>query len=110
MTFVSTQQSTVDFLTSQVCAAGAVRSRAMFGEYALYCDEKVVALICDDRLFIKPTPEGRGFIGTPEEAPPYPSSKPFFVISEDQWEDGDWLTELIRITASVLPTAKPKKK
>jgi len=25
----------------------------MFGEYALYCGDKVVALVCDDQLFVK---------------------------------------------------------
>jgi len=28
----------------------------MFGEYALYYDEKVVALICDGAIFLKITP------------------------------------------------------
>jgi len=31
-------------------------SRRMFGEYALYLDGKTVAFVCDDTLFIKPTP------------------------------------------------------
>ncbi len=30
-------------------------ARKMFGEYALYLDGKVVALVCDDQLFLKPT-------------------------------------------------------
>lgn len=90
--------------------AGAVRSRKMFGEYAIYCDEKVVALVCDDRLFVKPTEEGRAFLGSTEEAPPYPGSKPFFVIEEDRWEDVAWMAELISITAAALPAPKHKKK
>lgn len=81
----------------------------MFGEYALYCDEKVVALICDDRLFVKPTEAGRSFAEHAEEAPPYPGSKPFILIEEDRWEDRTWLTELIRLTAAALPLPKPKK-
>lgn len=31
-------------------------ARKMFGEYALYLDGMVVALVCDDKLFLKPTP------------------------------------------------------
>jgi len=81
----------------------------MFGEYALYCNEKVVALICDDRLFVKPTQEGRAFAGPLEEAPPYPGSKPFLLVEEDRFEDRDWMTEFIRITAAALPIPKPKK-
>ena len=106
---MATQQSTADYLAAQLSDAGAVRSRKMFGEYALYCDEKVVALICDDRLFVKPTDAGRSFAGNPEEAPPYPGSKPFLLIEEDRWEDRSWMTELIHITAAALPPPKPKK-
>jgi TfoX/Sxy family transcriptional regulator of competence genes len=31
----------------------------MFGEYAIYCNEKVVALVCDNQVFVKPTAAGR---------------------------------------------------
>ncbi len=106
---MATKQSTTDFLTGQMASAGRIRSRKMFGEYAIYCDDKVVALVCDDRLFVKPTGKGREFLGNPEEAPPYPGSKPFFVIEEDRWEDSDWLASIISITASELPAPKPKK-
>lgn len=94
---------------AQVSGAGAIRSRKMFGEYALYCNEKVVALICDDRFFVKPTEAGKTFAGELEEAPPYPGSKPFLVIDENRWDNSDWMTELIRITAAELPVPKVKK-
>lgn len=81
----------------------------MFGEYALYCDEKVVALICDDKLFVKPTDAGRAFAGNLEEAPAYPGSKLFLLVEEDRWEHRGWMTELIRITAAALPVPKAKK-
>ena len=106
---MSTQESTIAFLVTQIASAGVVRSRAMFGEYAIYCDEKVVALVCGDKLFVKPTEEGRVFAGPLEEAPPYPGSKPFLLIEEDRWEDQGWMTELVRITAAALPVPKPKK-
>ena len=107
---MATQQSIAQYLADQVAEAGAVRIRKMFGEYALYCDEKVAALVCDDKLFVKPTEEGRAFAGNPEEAPPYPGSKPFLLIEEDRWEDRTWMTELIRITSVGLPPPKQKKK
>ena len=105
---MATKQATADFLTDQVSSAGFVHNRKMFGEYALYCDEKVVALICDERLFVKPTPEGRAIAPYAEEAPPYPGAKPFLLIEEDRWEDREWLTELIRVTPASLPVPKPK--
>ena len=98
----------VQYVCDQVREAGHIRHRKMFGEFAVYCDDKVVALICDDQLFVKPTPGGRAFIGDAVEAPPYPGAKPHFLI-EDRLDERGWLTELIRITAHELPTPKPKK-
>ena len=80
----------------------------MFGEYGLYCGDKMVAAICDNKVFVKPTEGGRAYIGEPVEAPPYPGAKNAFLIGE-QLEDGPWLTELIRITERELPVPKRKK-
>lgn len=66
-------------------------------------------LICDNKLFIKPTEAGRAFIGEVVEAPAYPGAKNSFLI-EDQLEDSDWLSELVRLTVEELPEPKPKKK
>ncbi|MDE2596496.1 MAG: TfoX/Sxy family protein, partial [Sphingomonadales bacterium] len=106
---MATRRETVDFVVEQMAGAGHVSARAMFGEYGVYCDGRVVALICGDQLFVKPTAAGRAFIGTPEEAPPYRGAKPSFLISADGLEDGEWLAELIRLTTAELPLPKPKK-
>ena len=66
-------------------------------------------LLCDDRLFVKPTEGGRASIGEVVESPPYPGAKPSLLI-EDQIEDPHWLSELVRITALELPPPKPKKR
>lgn len=107
---MATKQSTVDYILEQIASAGIVSARKMFGEYALYCDTKVVALVCDDELFIKPTVGGKKLIGKVSEAPPYPGAKAYYLISGEQWEDADWLTDLVRVTAAELPLPKPKKK
>jgi len=67
----------------------------------------VVALVCDDQLFVKPTPGGRAFLGEPVEAPPYSGAKPYFLI--DRLEDRDWLCTLIRLSVQDLPEPKPKR-
>ena len=99
----------VEFVVDQLQDVGAVRHRKMFGEYALYCEDKIVALICDNRLFIKPTTGGRIFIGEVVEAPPYPGAQPAFLI-EEGIEDKEWISELVRITEQELPPPEPKKK
>lgn len=97
----------VDFIAEQLRNLNGVNFRKMFGEYAVYCNSKVVALICDNRFFVKPTPGGRAYIGNPVEAPAYPGAKNSFLI-EDKLDDADWLSELVQITFNELP--EPKKK
>lgn len=106
---MASKQSTVDFLSEQIADAGMITSRKMFGEYALYCNQKVVAFVCDDKLFLKPTDAGRDYIGNPLEEPAYPGSKLYFRIAEDHWDNAPWMTELVRITTDALPPPKPKK-
>lgn len=106
---MSTSQATIDFILDQV--EGEVRTRKMFGEYALYCDEKVVALVCDDTLFIKITETGREYVGAHYvEGAPYPGAKPHMQIPEDLLDNRHWLSELVRLTADALPVPKPKSK
>ncbi len=99
----------VEFAVDQMKDAGPVSHRKMFGEYAIYCKGKVVALICGNQLFVKPTEAGRSFIGDVVEAPPYKGAKPSFLI-EEQIEDRDWISNLIMLTEKELPAPKPKKK
>ena len=106
---MASDQDFVDFIVDQLENAGDITSRKMFGEYAIYCDGKVTALVCDNQLFVKPTEAGRSFIGEVVEAPPYPGAKMSFLI-EDGFEDRDWISDLVRITAKELPEPKPKKK
>ena len=89
--------------------AGDISARKMFGEYGIYCDGKMVASVCDDQLFVKPTASGRAFIGRIVEESPYPGAKPNFLISRKQYENPQWLSELIRITAMEVPLPKKKK-
>lgn len=106
---MSTRAETVEFLTDQLSALPGIRTRRMFGEYCLYYDEKPVAFVCDDELFVKPTEAGRTYIGVPDEAPAYPGSKLYFRVSGDRWEERDWLSGLISETAAALPEPKPRK-
>jgi TfoX/Sxy family transcriptional regulator of competence genes len=98
----------VDYVCDQASASAPVSSRKMFGEYALYYSGTVVGLVCDNRLFVKPTPGGKTIIGTPDEAPPYKGAKPHYLITE-KLDDRAWLSRLITATARELPAPKPKK-
>ncbi len=98
----------IEFIVDQIENAGEITYKKMFGEYALYSDGKVVALICDDQLFVKPTEAGKSFISNVVEAPPYPGAKLYFLI-EDKIEDREWISNLIRLTAKELPEPKLKR-
>ncbi|MEM8506419.1 MAG: TfoX/Sxy family protein [Bacteroidota bacterium] len=106
---MASDQNFVDYVLEQLEPAGDILAKKMFGEYGLYCNGLFFGAICDNQLFIKPTEQGRTFIGEVVEAPPYPGAKPSFLI-EAQLEDREWVSELVRITCSVLPPKKPKRK
>jgi TfoX/Sxy family transcriptional regulator of competence genes len=99
----------VQFVVDQLADDCAASARKMFGEYGLYSGGKLFGLVCDNRLFVKPTDGGRAHIGDVVEAPPYPGAKPSFLI-EDRIDDAEWLSELVRITTLELPAPKPKKR
>ena len=107
---MASSQKTADYIRQQIQSAGAVSAKKMFGEYTIYCDGKVAALVADDQLFVKPTAAGKQFLGTVEEKPPYPGAKPCYFISGESWDDHDWLTQLIKLTAKELPLPKKKVK
>lgn len=106
---MASDQKFVDFVIGQIDSAGEITAKKMFGEYGIFSDKKIFGLICDNKLFIKPTEAGRAFIQDVVEAPPYPGAKPGFLI-EDKIEDREWISNLIRITVKELPEPKPKKR
>ncbi len=101
--------SFVEYVVDQLAEDCAVTYKKMFGEFGLFSDTKMFGMICDNRLFVKPTEGGRAFIEDVVEAPPYPGAKPIFLI-EGQIDDAEWLSELVRITTRELPVPKPKKR
>jgi TfoX/Sxy family transcriptional regulator of competence genes len=107
--YMATSQHTADFILEQTESAGDMSARKMFGEYALYCDGKVVAFICDDRLFMKPTAAATAFLDDTHLAPAYPGSKDYYCVPEDMLEDPGWLCRFVRATWDAVPYPKPKK-
>jgi len=100
--------SFVEYVRDQISGAGQVSFKKMFGEFAIYCDGKVVALVCDNQLFVKPTDSGRASLEEVVEAAPYPGAKPYWLIGE-QLDDQRSIANLIALTASALPVPKPRK-
>ncbi|HUR25834.1 MAG TPA: TfoX/Sxy family protein [Candidatus Thermoplasmatota archaeon] len=84
-------------------------AKAMFGEYALYADGKVVALLCDDRLYVKVHDATAALAKECELAPPYPGAKPHYVLDEGEWVARRDLPDLLAKLARALPAQPPKK-
>lgn len=106
---LATDQSAVDRILDQLASIPGVSARKMFGEYALYLDEKVIALICDNRLFMKVTAPGLAFVPEAEGIPPYPGARNYLPVSQEGISDAEWLARFARATADALPAPKPKR-
>ena len=106
---MASTQEFVDYVVDQFDSDCGVTAKKMFGEYGLFSRGKMFGLVCDDRLFIKPTDAGRALIGTPDEAPPYPGARPCLLIG-DEMENGPWLSELVRITTTELPEPRKRRR
>ena len=107
---MATKQSTIDYLLDQLSSVKNVRARKMFGEYALYCQEKVVALVCDDELYVKITEQGKKLLGKNfQEGFAYKGAKPSMHISAEMFDDREFLSKLISITARALASPAAKK-
>lgn len=98
----------VEFVCDQIGLGAKLSYRKMFGEYAIYYAGQVVALVCDDQLFVKPTAAGRTVLGRVTEAAPYDGAKPHFLIDREL-DDRDTLARLVQATAADLPAPRPRR-
>lgn len=98
----------VRYAAEQMGAAGEITYKKMFGEYGIYCNGKIVGLICENQLFIKITEAGRRLCPDYEEVPPYQGSKPYLLVEDI--DDRELLAELTAETFRELPVSKPGKK
>jgi len=59
------------------------RTRAMFGGYCFYVDDKVVGLVCDGHVFVKTSPRDELLQGWARLAPAYPGAKDSWRLPSD---------------------------
>jgi TfoX/Sxy family transcriptional regulator of competence genes len=104
---MGTRAQTVDHLLDAL-APLPVTARKMFGEYALYLDGKVVALVCDDQLFLKPTAGAQAALPDCPTAPPYPGAKPHLLVA-DALDDPARISFVLKSIAADLSPTKPKR-
>ena len=104
---MATDRIFVDYVTEQLGLGARLTHKKMFGEYALYVDEKVVAFACDNSLLLKPTEPGRTALPSITLGKPYPEAKDYYVLDEFL-DDTPLLQRLLQATFDALPAPKPK--
>ncbi|MDB6125061.1 MAG: TfoX protein [Pedosphaera sp.] len=105
---MATQKETVEFILGKLRHAKQFSTRAMFGEYALYADGKVVALICDNLLYVKILPASNALETLCEKGEPYPGAKPHYIVEEGQLSTFENLPATLLALAESLPAKKKK--
>ena len=107
---MASDKGTVEHIVEQMEEAGAIRSRPMFGEYGLYCDDQFVALICNDQLFIKASPIANDYLSDDHLAPPYPGAKDAYLVPGECLDDRTWLGDFVRATTAGLAKTPARKR
>ncbi len=104
-----TRSETLDFLLDQLGEWPGLRTRRMFGEYCVYVDDRPVAFVCDNLLYVKPTPAGEALMTPPVWGRFYDKARPHLLVSPELWDDRHWLRGLLQATADALPLPKARK-
>ena len=105
---MATSAATIAHILDTLADLPGLRAVRMFGEYGLYLDTKLVGLICDDTLFVKPTASAMPLLPGSAMGPPYPGAKPHMMLSENL-DDPDLAIRVLRAVASDVPEPQPKK-
>lgn len=81
-----------------------VSSRAMMGEYIIYCRGKVIGGIYDDRFLVKPTETALAMMPDAPMQLPYEGAKPMILV--DDVENRQFLRQLVEAISDELPAKK----
>lgn len=104
---MATNATFIEYVSEQAALGARLTYKKMFGEFGLYVDGKVVALACDNSLFLKPTSAYSILPASTPRRSPYPGAKPHAVLDE-YLDDSDFLRRVLAACADVLPAPKPK--
>lgn len=93
----------LSFIMDQLSNAD-VSSRAMMGEYIIYCKGKVIGGIYDDRFLVKPTETALAMMPDAPMQLPYEGAKPMILV--DDVENRQFLRQLVEAISDELPAKK----
>lgn len=99
---MATSRETIDHLLDTAALGARLSAKKMFGEYGIYLDGKMVALVCDDSVYLKPTVATAADTADLPFAPPYPQARPH-PQADALLDDPPRLRALLLATAAALP-------
>lgn len=105
---MATSPEFLEYVVEQIALGARLAHKRLFGEFALYVDGKVVAFVCDNSVFIKPSPAATLLAPNLPQRPPYPGAKNY-PVADELLDDSDALRKLILETARCMPEPKAKK-
>jgi TfoX/Sxy family transcriptional regulator of competence genes len=105
---MATRKDFVTYVSEQASLGPALNFKSMFGEYGIYLDGKMIGLVCDNSVFVKPTEATTALTSALPMRMPYPGAKPH-PVADELLDDPTAFKALLEQTARALPTPKPKK-
>lgn len=105
---MATDRTFIDYVAEQIALGARLTHKKMFGEYALYVDGKVVAFVCDNSVFVKPSRAATTLAPDLPQRPPYPGAK-VYPVADELLDDSEVMRRLILETAALMPAPKPRK-
>lgn len=104
---MATSKEYYDFIMEQLSGLENIRSRKMMGEYIIYCNDKIVGGIYDNRFLVKPTESARNFMPDAPLEFPYENAKEMLLV--ENVDDRHFLAVLLNAIAEELPEIKKKR-
>ena len=87
----------LEYVLEQLSEVDGLRYRPMMGEYLIYCRNRLVGGVYDDRLLVKPTKSALALLPDAPREEPYPGGRPMLLVTE--MENRGLMRELLRAVA-----------
>ena len=105
---MAAEKEYLEFVMEQLSLAEDVRYRPMMGEYVIYCRDRVIGGIYDNRFLVKPVPSALSMIENARMEIPYEGAKEMILVED--MDDKVFLKKLAESIAEEVPAGRSKKK
>ena len=94
----------IEFVCEVLAPLGEIRTRKMMGDYILYLNEKCVATLCDNNVYVKIHPSINELMNDAEIGRPYEGDKDHYILDTNPV----LMRKTISIIWNILPDSKRK--